>query len=350
MFKNIVITSISLLIALPSFSQKLTTSSPVYDCGQVLFNSPIKVSFTLKNTSSRSVNIKDVETSCGCTSVFTPKKHVSGNKDISVEVTYDAKQLGHFQKEVWIYEEGQKKPTELTIKGVVVAEIKDYSKNYPFKVGQIRTDCAEIEFDNVNKGTSPSKIINILNTTGETIEPVIMHLPDYIKAEVNPTRLAPEQGGEITITLLSDKLPRMGLTQNTVYLGKFPGDNVAQEKEIAISSILIPSFTEAQSAQAPKIQLSATSLSKADMEGKPDKLKGEIIIQNVGRSTLSITSMQMFTMGMQVSLGKSTLEPMETTKLKIIVNDLELSKTKKRPRILMITNDPSNPKVVIEIN
>lgn len=85
------------------------------------------------------------------------------------------------------------------------------------------------------------------------------------------------------------------------------------------------------------------------MSGKPNKLKTEIAIQNIGKSVLEISSLQMFTAGMQVSLGKTILEPAESTKLRIQVDRDEIQKQKTRPRILMITNDPKKPKVMIEI-
>lgn len=343
-----------LLIALTStlaYAQKLTTTTPVYDCGQVLFRQPITMQFVLHNSSSRSVTIKDVLTSCGCTTAVTKKRTVGGGKDITVDATYDAKQLGHFQKEVWIYEEGQKKPLELILKGVVVTEIKDYSGSYPYTIGQIRADQNVVEFNDVNQGNKPSKRIHILNTTGETIEPVIMHLPDWLKAEISPTRMGPEQGGEITFTLLSDKMRDMGLSETSVYLGKYPGDKIAAEKEIPTNVILIPSIQDldVNDPNAPKLMLSSTTVKRSELTGKPDKLKGEIIVQNIGRSTLDISKLQMFTIGVQVAMAKTKLEPGEWTKLKVQLNDLELQQVKQRPRILMITNDPQQPKVIIEI-
>lgn len=340
-----------LLVASSAFAQKLSSPAPVYDCGQVLFKTPVTAKFIIKNTTSRSVTLKSVETSCGCTTALASKHHVGSGKEITVSATYDAKQLGHFQKEIWIYEDGAKNPLSLTIKGVVVTEIKDFSSSYPSLIGQIRADKSEIEFDNVNKGTTQQHVIQILNTTGETIEPVVMHLPDYLKATISPTRLAPEQGGEITITLYSDKLPRMGLTQTNVYLGKYPGDKVAPEKEIGISAILLPSFPEdaASSAIAPRLQMSKTTLDRSQMQGKQDALKDEIVIQNIGKSPLDFSSLQMSTAGMQISLGKMHLAPSESTKLKVTINNNDLKQIKKKPRILMITNDPQNPKVIIDI-
>ncbi len=339
-------------IASQSFAQKLSTTTPIYDCGQVLFRQPVTTQFVLNNKTSKQITISEVLTSCGCTTGTPRTTTVESGANIVVDATYDAKQLGHFQKEIWVYEEGQSKPLELILKGVVVTEIKDFSGNYPFTLGQIRADGNEIEFDGVNKGSVASKRIHILNSTGETIEPVVMHLPDWLKAEVSPTRMGPEQGGEITFTLLSNKMRNMGLSQTNVFLGKYPGDKVSQDKEIPISVVLIPSIQDLDTNDptAPRVQLSATELKKSEMSGKPEKLKGEIVVQNTGKSTLEISSLQMFTIGIQVSLGKMKLQPGESTKLKVQVNSMELQQTKTRPRILMITNDPNQPKVTVEIN
>ena len=84
-------------------------------------------------------------------------------------------------------------------------------------------------------------------------------------------------------------------------------------------------------------------------EGKSKKTE-VIDIMNSGRSELKITSLQMFTRGLKISLGKASLQPGEYTKLKITAMYNDLKKLRTRPRILMITNDPSKPKVTIEIN
>jgi hypothetical protein len=84
-------------------------------------------------------------------------------------------------------------------------------------------------------------------------------------------------------------------------------------------------------------------------EGKPRKT--EIIdVTNVGQSELNITSLQMFTSGLKISLGKRKLQPGESTKLKITALRDDLQKARTRPRILMIVNDPQKPKVTITIN
>ena len=56
-------------------------------------------------------------------------------------------------------------------------------------------------------------------------------------------------------------------------------------------------------------------------------------------------------MGLQVQLKKSKIQPGETVKMKVTAVAADLKKSRaKHPRILMITNDPENAKVVIRIN
>ena len=78
--------------------------------------------------------------------------------------------------------------------------------------------------------------------------------------------------------------------------------------------------------------------------------KGEIILMNDGQTTLNITSLQMFTPGLKVTLSKRELKPGETAKLKITGIAKELKRARTKPRVLMITNDPDKPKVVISVN
>ena len=221
------------------------------------------------------------------------------------------------------------------------------------RLGELKSDVQEVEFDDVNRGDRPVQRIHIFNPTEEMMEPVVMHLPNYLQATVSPSRVAPHRSAEITFVLDSKKLRDFGLNQTSVYLGERPGDKIAPEKEIVVSAVLLPSFdklTAEQKKLAPKVELSTTDLNLGSFNGKK-KLKGEILVSNQGKSVLDIRSMQMFTMGLQVQLKKSKIQPGETVKMKVTAVATDLKKSRaKHPRILMITNDPENAKVVIRIN
>ena len=101
-------------------------------------------------------------------------------------------------------------------------------------------------------------------------------------------------------------------------------------------------------ANAPQLVLSDTILNL--QFGGKSKRSGDVTLTNTGLSRLDITSLQMFTRGLKVTLGKSHLQPGESTKLKITGVAADLKKARSIPRVLMITNDPQQAKVVITIN
>lgn len=352
MNKKFLICSLALAATLPVAAQKLTAKSEVIDCGQVLFRHPVTAQFELKNSSHHALTVNDVRTSCGCVATDIGLKTIQGNGDFKLSATYDAKQMGHFEKQIAVYSDAAESPLMLTLKGVVVSEVRDYAGGYEYTLGMLKADRNTVEFDDVNIGDRPFVDIHIQNASSSPATPVMMHLPNYLKAEFSPSTIAPGHAGVARVTLLSNILHSYGLTQTSIYLGAFPGDKARDNKEITVSTVLLPSFqnlSESELVNAPQIRLSARELDFRSFEGKKKK-SGVINIENVGRSTLEISSMQMFTSGLKVALGKTKLAPGEQTKLKITAERKELRNVRSQPRVLMITNDPANAKVVININ
>ena len=178
-----------------------------------------------------------------------------------------------------------------------------------------------------------------------------MHLPDYLEADVSPSKIKSGRAGVVTITLDSRKLDNLGLTETKVFLGSKPGEKVDADKEINVSAVLLPTFqdmTDAELALAPTIEVSEKELNLGAADGKK-KLKGTIMIKNTGKSELRISNLQMFSSALSLSLNKSVLDPGEEAKLKVTANVERMKTSHSAPRVLMITNDPKNPKVEINV-
>lgn len=350
MKRKIVLTALVAAFALDMAAQRISAKHEVSDCGSVLYEQPVTAKFELRNKGNELI-IDTVRTSCGCATASYPRTSIMKGDNFTVEVTYDVRQLGHFEKEVAIFSNASDKPFYLKMKGVVVDKLVDFTGKYDYTIGSIRTDNNNIEFDDVNIGDMPVQKIHIINSSSESVSPVVMHLPSFLTASVSPTTIAPGHTGVATITLNSYRLRDYGLTQTSVYLGMYPGDKVSADKEISVSAVLLPSFrnmSETQRLNAPVIKLSSETLDLGTFGDKDDK-SGTIIIENHGKSRLDIRSMQMFTTGLKVRLNKSKLDPGESAKLKITAYKKQLKSARSRPRVLMITNDPTKPKVVIHV-
>ncbi len=337
------------LLPLNTNAQKLIAEKTTVDIGRTGYQTPVTAVFDFKVKGSKKVRIESVQPDCNCTVVDFPRGDVG--ESFQIRMTYDARQLGHFDKQAAIVTSASKKPFYIRMSGVVLEDYVDLSGNFPVDMGDLRLDKNELEFDDVSRGDQLTQELYIYNNGTREYRPNLMHLPPYLKAQVSPERLASGQVGIITVTLNSSLLHDYGLTQTSVYLAGNPGDKVSPDHEIGVSAVLLPALqglTEAQKQHAAKLQLSSEQVDIL-FEGKSKKT-AYIELSNHGHAELVISSLQMFTAGLKISLPKSRLAPGESTRLKITALRDDLLKVRTRPRILMITNDPDKTKVTITIN
>ena len=330
-------------------AQKLIADKLVIDAGRTGYQQSATAVFDFRIKGSKKVRITKVLPDCNCTKVEYPRGDL-GDK-FQIRMTYDARQLGHYDKQAAIYCSNSDKPFYIRMKGIVLREFQDLSKNYPITMGNLLLDNNELEFDDINRGDRQEQLIHIYNSGTTVCQPNLMHLPPYLTATMVPERLAPGRAGTMTVTLNSTLLHDYGLTQSAVFLAEKPGDTVSADNEIGVSAVLLPSFLGMNASQkqyAPKMSLSKQTVN-IQFDGKKKK-KDIIEITNKGRTELDISSLQLFTRGLLVSLNKSKLKPGEKATLKITALRDDLKKVRTRPRILMITNDPDHPKVTITIN
>lgn len=338
------------LMFLPSEAQELRLQRDTQDCGEVAFQSPSLAVFDAQNAGDAPLIITGAHPSCGCTRVEYPTEPIPAGEKFKINVIYDAKTLGHFEKFVELTTNAEMATTELWIKGQVVTEVTTYKGEYPYKLGELEAEECYLEFEDVNVGDRPKKYFHILNATNREAEPNIMHLPKYLKADVSPSRIKPGQTALVTVTLDSRLVGDFGLTQTNVYLGFTPGDKVSSETSLPVSVVLLPNFSklnETERALAPKAEVSDYEVNLSGING--DKPKAKVTITNGGRLPLMISNVQMSTEGIHLSLGSTNLQPGETTTLKLRVDRKVIAKAKNKPRVLMVTNDPEHPKIEIKI-
>ena len=168
--KKFFITSATLCLGwLSAGAQQMSAEQATVDCGQVIFAHPVTVEYKLRNDATKPLVITKVYTSCGCATVSYPKSVIAAGDSFTLSATYDAQQMGHFEKLVGVYGTNGENPLMLTMKGVVVSEKQDFSGQYPYKIGDFLCDVADLEFDDVNVGDKPMAKIHIMNNTDETL-------------------------------------------------------------------------------------------------------------------------------------------------------------------------------------
>ena len=352
--KHVFITiCLCVMACLSGYAQpKATFEQKVYEFGTILWKNPVKAVFKVKNDGNKPLVISNVTTSCGCAVADWTKEPIAPGASGVVSSTFDAKALGRFMKTVGVYCNASNKPIYLTLRGEVTADIAKAGFTHPQEIGAIRLSESTIEFDDAHKGDKPTFELLVANTSNEAYEPVLMHLPPYLKAVAEPTRIMRKGTGKIKVTLDTDKLPKFGLTTATVYLARFPGDKVGDNNAIPVSAVLLPDFsnlTQHQRLNPPVVEISDTELTIGAL-GAQEKKVLQVVVKNTGKSNLEITDLQVFDPSLGVQLRKRVLKPGASTKMKITVYGKYLKNLKGTPRVLMITNDPKQPKIIVKVN
>lgn len=119
--KTLLLTIITGFLLFLSPESKVQWLSPAtHDFGEVIYKKNIEHQFHFKNTSSEAFVIDNVRTSCGCTAADWQETPILPDSSASIQVVYDANELGYFRKSIKVYFSGQRKAEKLYLEGTVV--------------------------------------------------------------------------------------------------------------------------------------------------------------------------------------------------------------------------------------
>lgn len=317
--------------------------------GEVAWQSPRIATFSFLNAGNEPLQITKVRPDCDCTNAVWPAQPIPPGERAEISVRFDATLLGRFDKALAVYTNAQDAPIYLHVMGVVVREVTFRPDDFAHRIADYHLDKNVIEFDNVKQGTTPKTVIQVFNGSAHAFHPELMHLPAYLSAVAMPELIEPGKKGELHVELNSSLLRDMGLTKTSVYLSRFVGDRVSEENELEVFVTMVPESdaTPEQLASAPEIVLSDSVLHLGPF-GKKKSLRGTVMVSNKGFSPLEIKRLQVYNPGLNVSLSSAVIQPGKSAKMKIKLTNDAHSKGKRS--ILLITNDPRNPKVVVNVD
>lgn len=124
MGKRIIMLTVAVFAVAALSAQHMAAEKDVIDVGKIGFKQPVTVKFNIRNTDKTPLKIRDVKTNCGCTVAAYPKNAIPAGQTFKIAATYDAKQMGHFEKILAVYVTGEEKPQMLRLKGVVVEKVE----------------------------------------------------------------------------------------------------------------------------------------------------------------------------------------------------------------------------------
>ncbi len=337
-------------LALPVRAQRISFERTTVGVGSTLWHKPVTATFKFKNKDKEPLVVEQVDAGCGCLEPTWTRTPLQKGEEGVITVTYDARQLGRFDRYIEVRTNAPGKPARIRMNGVVtVGARKTIDDLYPVRIGEVALATNSVEFPDVVRGDSATARLEILNDSRDVFTPRLMHLPPYVTARYIPEMLARGRRGYIDLTLHSDKIPDMGLTQTSVYLSRFSGDKVGHDNEVVLSAVVLPDAATLQSERSRPVCTLSTGELRLGRLGKRKKLTGTVAISNTGTGVLRLTSLQVFNSALQVQLPRRDIAAGETIAMKVTLLAKYLKLTKTRTRVLIICNDAQHMKQTVDV-
>jgi len=347
---------ICITFSLVAMSQRavIVFDEKVYDFGKVKEEvGKITHVFEFTNKGNMPLVITRAQASCGCTTPTWTKEPIEPGKRGAVTVTYSTTgRPDTFSKTVTIYSNATEEQSILLIRGEVIPKQEAENNLYPFLMGALKLSSKVVQINNVEKGKTQLRTIDVFNQSRSLIVPKIENLPPYIKAIASPQSLKPNEEGKIAFIFDSKKCREWGPVSNDVYVSINGNKKLNDDFKILILGNVVEDFsrmTMDQRRKAPIIEIPEKTLNLGVL-GTDSKKSGAINVLNKGQNSLEfrriVNTNNEFTVSMSnnsIGGGKSGVINVNLDTKGLVAGDYKKS-------FLIQTNDPQSSSLILIVS
>lgn len=344
---------VGLMLTLVSFSQKAVIDFEVktYDFGKINEeDGKATYVFTFTNRGNSPLVLNRVQASCGCTTPTYTKEPIEPGKKGNITVTYNpAGRPGVFTKTITVYSNASEEQATLIIKGEVIPKVSSDNVALPVVMGDLRLKAKIVQMNNVDKGKTQTRVVEIQNAGKGNLKPVIDNLPQYISVSVVPETLKPNEEGKITFTFNSKLCNQWGPVTDEVYVTLNGQKKYSDEFQLRIVENIVEDFSKLtldQKRNAPILETASRTIDFGVIKAGAKKV-AKYKISNKGVNPLEVrriinnnNEIYVHQTKMSVARGKSNFLIIDLFTKTLPEGDYKKSFT-------VQTNDPDNPFIIL---
>lgn len=329
-----------LFSSLVSFSQAVISfSDRIHDFGMIKeIDGPVSYDFEFVNTGSSPILIKNVESSCGCTSPQWSKQPVLPGKKGFVKATFEPKDRpGFFDKTITVYSNARTPVVELKIRGTVEGRARTVLDDFPYELPSgLRLPQENVSLMKVRKGEDKTVEIGVFNNSGKELAITFPGLPPYLQILLEPQKIADKAQAKLKATYKTAMNGEYGLNEEEITMivngRKYP---------LPVTVFIEEDLSKADAATAPVIEADK----KYYNFGKTTAAQPVAFtyqLKNSGKSVMHIHRIYTNDKRIEVKVAKNELQPGESVPLTVKTkNGVESGKL--TCLISVITNSPLSP-------
>ena len=313
----------------------------------------VVVKFNFTNAGNDTLKISSADPSCSCTTADWTRTPVPPGGTGYVTADYDPRQRpGEFDKWVDVKSNATEPVVKLSIKGFVIPRTKTFADSFPVKQGNFYLGRKMIALKNTANTETKSDSMEVYNASSKPMKLSFANLPAHITARTKKEIVAPSSRGMVYFKYNAAKRNEYGIVYDTVKLTT--DDNDTPIKSIVLSATITDDFsklTEAQKKDAPKVSFTEKETQDYGSVKSGDKVVKYFEVKNDGKNPLIIRKA---TPGKPedckiIMPEKTTLAAGETSKIGIEFNTAGSGGNDVRRTILVTTNDPGRPFLILII-
>lgn len=311
----------------------------IHDFGNIKeINGSVSYDFVFTNRGTAPVLIRNVESSCGCTSPEWTKQPVLPGKTGYVRATFDPKDRpGHFDKTITVYSNAKTPVVELKIKGDVEGRTRTILDDYPYELSSgLRLPLDHFSLMKVKKGEVKKMTLGVFNNSGKKVQVSFSGLPSYLSLSMEPQVLDVKGTGSVQAAYNTALHGAYGLNEEEVVMlvdgKKYP---------VRVSVFIEEDFTGTDRNVAPAMQVEKKYYNFGII-GEGQSAQYVYKLKNTGKSVMKIHRFYTNDKRLAVEFGTQEIAPGQEAALtvKVVKN---ADKGKLQGMISVITNCPDSP-------
>lgn len=342
---------ISTGITAQTLSPRISFHKTEHDFGSIKeADGKVETVFEFKNLGEQPLMIKNVSSSCGCTTPTYSREPILPGKSGQIKAVFDPRNRpGKFVKHITVYTNADNKPITLTLNGSVIKREPTVADKYPYSFSDLRLNKSHISFLKMSNREVKENTVRIINTSNsQSITVGFERVPDHITISSSPETLKPGEAGNIKIKYDATKVEDWGFKLDGIFIKQ--NGKVNYNNKLSVSVTLEEDFsdmTPAEKAKAPVIKFDNTTLN-FDSISQGEKIEHEFAFRNNGQSNLLIRKVKATCGCTAIKPEKTVVGPGEASSIKVVF-DSRGKKGRQYKTVSIITNAPNQPNTVLKI-
>lgn len=311
---------------------------------------PVTVEFFGLNQNNQAIQLTDVITDCGCTTVDYSRDTLSMHDIASIKVQFDPDHRGgDFRKMVIVRSNVDIYGDTLFLEGINMPIPEDYELAFPYRKNSLGFRLPGINMGHVFTNEPKVKYVEVFNfgTENIAISKLGQSFPDHIQVTLEPEVLSPGQRGLLVLTFDGQAKNDLGFFDETLGIKFWDSAQAVELKLQAVVYEYYPPVPKSMEHRVAKLGISDVDLDLREVNAS-QKVNRTIILTNLGPEPLEIKKVTTTCGCVQVQLDQTVLQSGERADLKFTF-DPKGRRGIDHKHITLFSNDPLNPVRTITI-